>query len=45
MGTTPREDEKEREEQSVPEGTLDGIRDIVEGRLATKEDLADVLKF
>lgn len=45
MGTTFREDETENEDQEVPEGVLDGIQDIVDGNLATKEDLADVLKF
>lgn len=45
MGSTTHEEENEIEEQAVPEGALDGIRDIVEGRLATKEDLADALKF
>lgn len=45
MGTTSRENEDESAEQEVPEEVVDGIRDVVEGRLATKEDLADALKF
>lgn len=45
MGTTSREDEREGEDQEVPEGALEGVRDVVDGRLATKEELADVLKF
>lgn len=45
MGTTSCDDENESEDQEVPEGVLDGVRDVVEGRLATKDDLADVLKF
>lgn len=33
------------EDQRVPKSVLVGINDIVEGNLATKEELADVLKF
>jgi hypothetical protein len=38
--------EKEaNENQMVPEGAIDGIYDIVEERLSTKDDLTAVLKF
>lgn len=45
MDTASRENENESENQEVPEGVLAGMRDVVEGRLATKDELADVLKF
>jgi hypothetical protein len=45
MGTTSHEDEAEAEDQVVPEGAIDGIYDIIEGRLATKQDLAEVLEY
>lgn len=45
MRTTSHSDETEDGNDTVPEGVIDGIHDVVEGRLATKEDLADVLEF
>lgn len=31
--------------EKVPEGVLEGIKDIAEGNTASKEDLAEVLKY
>lgn len=33
------------EEVLVPQGVLDGIEDLAEGRTASKEDLDEVLKW
>lgn len=39
------EEPKEGDSAYVPEGVLEGIEDIAEGRTMSGEDLDDVLKF
>lgn len=39
------EEPKEGDGAYVPEGVLEGIEDIAEGRTMSGEDLDDVLKF
>ncbi|WP_396612206.1 hypothetical protein ACH9L7_02660 [Haloferax sp. S1W] len=47
MAHKPREEDHDDEghEESVPQEVLDGIEDLVEGRVSSKEEIASVLKF